>query len=160
MGRHTLSRIIGWIFLIMFCVTGGIRAEAATIEVSGNINQNNNWWSSLNTYIVAGTVTVTSGIMLYIEPGTEVKFDQGETMIIQGSLHAEGDVQFNAPKQTILTACKAKLITEEDAEIMLEMIDDRNMTSHMYKEEIANQVSTKIENYYAIIKKYADKLAA
>jgi len=67
-------------------------------------------------------------------------------------------VSVNAPKQVVRNACKAKLLTEDDTVTILEIIDDRNTSSHIYKEEIADQISTRIPNYYRIIKKYAEQL--
>ncbi len=39
------------------------------------------------------------------------------------------------------------LDSEEGVVLLLEMIDDRNMTSHTYKEEIAKMIFSKIEIY-------------
>jgi len=68
-------------------------------------------------------------------------------------------IEINAPRPVIRDACRAKLISEEDAEDILTMIDDRNMSSHIYKEEIAEQISSRIINHYQIIKKCADRLS-
>jgi len=62
-------------------------------------------------------------------------------------------------KSIIKTACNTRLITEQDAEKILDMIDDRNKSSHLYKEEIADQISSKIGDHYKIMRKYIDKLA-
>ena len=35
--------------------------------------------------------------------------------------------EFNAPKSIVKSACNAKLVTENDAEFILKMIEDRNM---------------------------------
>ena len=64
----------------------------------------------------------------------------------------------NGPKPVIKSACKANLITEEDTQNILEMIDCRNLTSHIYREEIADQVCLKISKYYQLMRKYAKKL--
>lgn len=66
--------------------------------------------------------------------------------------------EFNAPKPVIRSACNAKLITEQDAEVFLKMVADRNMSSHIYKEEVADQISGNIENYFRIMKNYSEKL--
>lgn len=66
--------------------------------------------------------------------------------------------EINAPRSVITTACKARIITEVDAETLLEMIKHRNFTSHIYKEEMANQISGEIPGYYKIMKKYVDGL--
>jgi nucleotidyltransferase substrate binding protein (TIGR01987 family) len=63
-----------------------------------------------------------------------------------------------SPKPVIKAACKAKLITEQDTEVLLEMIDSRNQTSHIYKEEIADQIGAKAPIFYKIMHQYAQKL--
>jgi len=67
-------------------------------------------------------------------------------------------VKISGPKPIVREACKAKLITEDDAEKIIQIIEERNNSSHIYKEEIADQISNKISEYYETIKKYADKL--
>jgi len=67
-------------------------------------------------------------------------------------------VEFNSPKTTIREACRMKLISEEDSQEMIEMFGARNMSSHIYKAEIAEQISSKIPDYYELMKKYSDKL--
>jgi len=68
------------------------------------------------------------------------------------------NIEFNSPRTVIREACRIKLISEEDSQKIMEMIDARNMTSHIYKEEIANQISNQIPNYYLLMKQYSDKL--
>ncbi|QQR48932.1 nucleotidyltransferase substrate binding protein [bacterium] len=65
---------------------------------------------------------------------------------------------FNGPKPVIRAALKAGLLSETDAETLLKMIESRNMTSHIYKEEIADQISANIPMHYKIMHKYADSL--
>ena len=68
------------------------------------------------------------------------------------------EIELNSPRSVIRDACNAKLITEKDAEIFLKMIEDRNMSSHIYKEEIADQISNQVGNYFFIMKNYMEKL--
>jgi len=63
-------------------------------------------------------------------------------------------IEFNTPKQVFRHACKAKLFTEIDTEQFIEMIMDRNRTSHIYKEEIADEIAKNIKTYASLIKKY------
>lgn len=63
-----------------------------------------------------------------------------------------------SPRSVITTACKAKIISEPDAELLLEMVKDRNFTSHTYKAEIAAQIGARVPQYYTVIKKYVDAL--
>lgn len=67
-------------------------------------------------------------------------------------------VEINAPKSIIRDAHNTKLLTEEDTRKLIEMIDDRNVSSHIYKEEVADEIGTRVALYYQIMKKYADSL--
>lgn len=67
-------------------------------------------------------------------------------------------LELNSPRSTIESACKVKMITEKDAEEIIEMIKCRNKTSHIYLEEISDTISKQVPRYYAIMKKYVDKL--
>lgn len=53
----------------------------------------------------------------------------------------------NGPAPVIRAAGKAKLISEVDAELFLEMLKIRNLTSHIYREEIAEEISADIAKY-------------
>lgn len=58
--------------------------------------------------------------------------------------------EFNSPRSTVKECFSIGLI--EDAEQWLDMLDDRNLTSHTYDEEIAKEI------YRNIITKYYDIL--
>lgn len=60
------------------------------------------------------------------------------------------------PKPVFRECFKAGLINELETEKLIEMVDDRNITSHAYKENIANKVSKNIPDYYKIMKKLLD----
>jgi len=53
----------------------------------------------------------------------------------------------NSPKSCFREALSVGLISEEQTLTCLEMTDDRNLTSHTYIEEVAEQIYQKIENY-------------
>lgn len=57
------------------------------VYVSGNVSGN---WTSSNTYIVTGNITVPVGQTLTIEPNTEIKFDGYFSLIVNGTLNAVG----------------------------------------------------------------------
>ena len=56
--------------------------------VSGNITVNTTWNSAGSPYIVTGNVTVNSGITLTIDPTVEVKFDDGRSLFVYGTVNA------------------------------------------------------------------------
>lgn len=64
---------------------------------------------------------------------------------LENVLHLPG---VNAPEPVIRASCAAGIITEQEGEKILDMVRDRNMTSHMYMEEIAEQLVAKMPEYY------------
>jgi len=67
-------------------------------------------------------------------------------------------IALNSPRTVVREACRIKLISEEDSQKIMEMVDARNMTSHIYKEEVADQISSKISDYYHLMEKTLKKL--
>jgi len=57
-----------------------------------------------------------------------------------------GIVDINSPKAVIKEAYAQKLITNEETWLL--MLNDRNLTSHMYKEEIAVDIAERIASRY------------
>jgi nucleotidyltransferase substrate binding protein (TIGR01987 family) len=55
------------------------------------------------------------------------------------------------PKPIIKEAFSSKLIDEKEAEKSLKMINDRNTTSHIYVEEIAEELAKKMPAYYKLM---------
>lgn len=51
--------------------------------------------------------------------------------------------------EAIKQACLSKIINEQESEQILEMLKSRNLTSHMYAEEVAEQLAADIPNYHA-----------
>jgi len=65
----------------------------------------------------------------------------------------------NGPRPVIRTSYSSNVINEDEAEKALKMIDDRNMTSHIYVEEIAEDLAAKIPSYYTLMHTVATRLA-
>lgn len=64
---------------------------------------------------------------------------------------------FNSPRSTIKEAYKVGLI--QDGESWLDMLDDRNLTSHTYDETVAKEIYRNIlTNHYDILKKLEEKM--
>ena len=67
-----------------------ISPVSAASSVSGIISSKTTWSATDSPFQVTGHVTVASGVTLTIEPGVTVKFDSGKTLIIDGTLVAQG----------------------------------------------------------------------
>lgn len=61
-------------------------------------------------------------------------------------LEDTGIVEINSPKAVIKEAYSQKLLTNE--KLWLLMLNDRNMTTHIYKEEMADEIAKRIANQY------------
>ena len=61
-------------------------------------------------------------------------------------LEDTGIVDKNSPKAVIKEAYAQKLIENEESWLL--MLSDRNMTSHVYKEEMANEIAGRIAGSY------------
>jgi nucleotidyltransferase substrate binding protein (TIGR01987 family) len=66
--------------------------------------------------------------------------------------------EFAAPTPVVRHAYSIGLISEDEAHNALEMIKDRNLTSHIYKEEIAEQLSAIIPDYCVATQKIVQRL--
>lgn len=60
-------------------------------------------------------------------------------------------LEVKTPRGTIRALCAARLISEPETEQALEMIKHRNMTSHIYHEEVAQIISKQIPVYYTLM---------
>ncbi|MCD5383945.1 nucleotidyltransferase substrate binding protein [candidate division WOR-3 bacterium] len=65
----------------------------------------------------------------------------------------------DSPKGCFRRAFSLDFLTEEEIMKFLEMTDDRNMTSHTYKEEIAQMLYPRIGKYAGLMGKLLDRLS-
>ncbi len=65
-----------------------------------------------------------------------------------------------SPKPVFQYCLKEKLTTPEQTEQLLDMVDDRNLTSHTYLENLAERINDKAAFYYELMSKLVDKAAA
>lgn len=66
-------------------------------------------------------------------------------------LRVKGGITCNFSKICFKELFSMGLITEDETIRLLEMTDDRNMTSHTYKEELSNIIYGKLKGYSALI---------
>ena len=60
-------------------------------------------------------------------------------------------IESNSPKGVIRRLRENGLLSEEEAILALEMIDDRNLTSHTYNKEIAEALFARIPSYVCLL---------
>jgi hypothetical protein len=74
--------------ILLFCIFTVLYSNAT--EVSGLISTNTTWTKANSPYVVTGNILVPEGVMLTIEPGTEIRFDASKVLLINGTLVARG----------------------------------------------------------------------
>lgn len=72
---------------------------------------------------------------------------------LRRALEAEGLI-CKTPRETFKAAYQAGWINEED--LWIQMLDDRNVTSHTYDEPIAVEIYEHIKNYFPEFKKLSE----
>ena len=65
----------------------------------------------------------------------------------------------HSPRYIFKKACEIKLLTPDEAEQALEMLESRNKTSHMYQEEFSDFLAKQTPGYYQLMKAIAAKIA-
>lgn len=65
-----------------------------------------------------------------------------------------------SPKPVLQHCLKEHLLTLDQTERLLDMVDDRNLTSHVYLENLAERINGNAEDYYNQMCNLVNKLAA
>jgi len=63
----------------------------------------------------------------------------------------ESGVESGTPREAIQKAYQAKWLNDE--KLWVQMLQDRNRTSHMYEEEVAQDIFSRVPQYYEIMRK-------
>ncbi len=70
------------------------------------------------------------------------------------------EVEFARPKAVLKECFNAKIVTKEEFETCINLIEDRNLTSHGYNEDLAEQISKQIPNYFNLMQLVTTRLEA
>ena len=65
-------------------------------------------------------------------------------------------IQAGSPKSTIRASFQAGLLTEKRTEQALQMVDDRNLTSHTYNEALAEAIFSRVPRHLAVLQTWLD----
>jgi len=55
------------------------------------------------------------------------------------------------PRHIIKQGCLTRILSEDEASLALKMIEARNRTSHIYREEVAERVADDIPQFYCLM---------
>jgi len=67
-------------------------------------------------------------------------------------------VETFSPRGVLRDAVTARLLTENEGNVSIAMIESRNRTSHIYHQEMAEIIATKVPGYYQFMKKIIDRI--
>lgn len=68
-------------------------------------------------------------------------------------------LESNSPRGVIRAAVQAKILSEKQGIICMQMVDNRNMTSHMYHQEIAEEIAARVPEFYTLMRTSIDGLS-
>jgi nucleotidyltransferase substrate binding protein (TIGR01987 family) len=72
--------------------------------------------------------------------------------MLKSYLHEEKGVESTTPKSIIRECRNTGLLSEEEVELALNMIDDRNVSSHAYAISLAMKIARNIPPYAKLLK--------
>jgi parallel beta-helix repeat protein len=85
-----IRRCYRLVFSLIFLLTMAVNVSADTTISGGPITADTTWALSGSPYIVNGSILVMTGVTLTIEPGVEIRFGEGNSFQVDGTLIAKG----------------------------------------------------------------------
>lgn len=76
--------------------------------------------------------------------------------MLQKLLFSSEGIEIRSPKKALQEALALGWITNENA--WLQMLDDRNLTSHTYHEDLAAEIYARISGYYKLMSEAYNKI--
>ncbi|MCC8073133.1 MAG: HI0074 family nucleotidyltransferase substrate-binding subunit [Clostridiales bacterium] len=108
---------------------------------------------AINEYDENATSTVRDGVIQRFEFCTELAWKATREYLLD-----QGYIEINSPKSVMKKAFAEGLITDEN--LWIDLINARNITSHIYDENTAVEIFTDIkERYASAFRSLADKLS-
>jgi len=77
---------------------------------------------------------------------------------LQSYLKEYEGIVCSSPKACIREAKRVRILLDNEAELALEMIDDRNLTAHTYHKEVAEKLFKHLPQYAVLMKKILEKI--
>lgn len=67
-------------------------------------------------------------------------------------------IELASPKPVIRACAQNGILSETDARAAMDMIDDRNLTSHTYNEDLAIAIFSRLANHTRVLRSWLDAL--
>jgi nucleotidyltransferase substrate binding protein (TIGR01987 family) len=78
--------------------------------------------------------------------------------VVKNYLDEQEGIICSSPKSCFKEAFKVGLLSEEETVKILEMVDDRNLTSHTYREEVAAGIYRRIRDYWDLMNRVCQRV--
>jgi nucleotidyltransferase substrate binding protein (TIGR01987 family) len=78
---------------------------------------------------------------------------------LKAYLSIEHNLSANSPREVIRTGLKVNLYDEAISNELLQMLDDRNLTSHTYVEKLAESIAARIPSYSTVMQNVMNQLS-
>jgi nucleotidyltransferase substrate binding protein (TIGR01987 family) len=78
--------------------------------------------------------------------------------VVKSYLDVQEGIICNSHSSCFKEAFKAGLLSEEETVKILEMVDDRNLTSHTYREEVAIDIYRRVRDYWDLMDRVCQRV--
>ena len=76
----------------------------------------------------------------------------------QSVLSIQFGLELASPKSVIRSCAQNALLTEADARLAMNLVDDRNLTSHTYNEALAQAIWSRLPTHLAVLLRWMNAL--
>ena len=72
----------------------------------------------------------------------------------QSVLSIQFGLELASPKSVIRACAQNALLTESDARLAMDLVDDRNLTAHTYNEALAQAIWSRLPNHVSVLQQW------
>ena len=72
----------------------------------------------------------------------------------QSVLSSQFGLELASPKSVIRSCAQNALLVEADARLAMDLVDDRNLTSHTYNEALARAIWSRLPSHVAVLQRW------
>ena len=72
----------------------------------------------------------------------------------QSVLSTQFGLELASPKSVIRACAQNALLTESDARLAMDLVDDRNLTAHTYNEALAQAIWSRLPNHVSVLQRW------
>ena len=101
------------------------------------------------TPIVAPTGVERDAAIQRFEYSTEACWKAAQSV-----LSIQFGLELASPKSVIRSYAQNALLTEADARLAMELVDDRNLTAHTYNEALAQAIWSRLPTHLAVLQRW------